>query len=157
MTFVCCLVVVPGRVGSGPLGRRSASLSHQDRSVLGRGRARSGGGRGSDLPLSGNCCWNLAELDWCSAEHRRESLTLCGCSASPEGSSASQTVTLFSHVHRHEHSSVCRHLLNSALSSITTTFMIIMSALKSIQMCLTSTRTYQCSIKNHSQCLTESD
>lgn len=139
MTFVCCLVVVPGRVGS---ARSTVSLfESQDRSVLGRGRARSGG-RGSDLPLSGNCCWNLAELDWCSAEHRRESLTLCGCSASPEGSSASQTVTLFSHVYRHDHSSVWRHLLNSALSSIITTFMIIMSAFKSVQMCLTSTRTY---------------
>lgn len=68
--LVCCLLSFRGQV------RLLDAQSRESSGSL---------GRGSDLTLSGNCCWNLAGLDCWSVGHRRESLTLCGCSASPGG------------------------------------------------------------------------
>lgn len=41
-------------------------------------------GCGSGYLFSGNYYWSQVGLDWWSVEHRRESLMLCGYSASPE-------------------------------------------------------------------------
>lgn len=65
-----------GGSGLGRLGWEPGS-GLQVLEVLESGQARTG------CSISGNYYWTRVELDWWSVGHRRGSLMLCGCSASP--------------------------------------------------------------------------